>query len=324
MVRSRRRSQRANKQYWHVTARGNQTMLRIASAITSYWIHRHNRDTPARRDARLKVADLKPAVVITGGSRGIGLALGLQFLETGHSVLLVARDAVPLANAVAALSVEARERCQTLVCDVTLLSAPMLIDEHLKQIGCYLEILVNNAAMGLAGPFARQTSEQLDRLVALNIAALTRMMRHSLPGMIARGQGGIINIASLGGYMPGPNQAAYYASKAYVLSLSEAIACEVSGLGVRITTIAPGPVSTEFHAAMGADHANYRLLLPELSAEHIAVSGYRAFTLGQRVIVPGLLYRLFFVVLRAIPHPISVPLTGWLLKNSARAVKNVP
>ena len=190
-------------------------------------------------------------------------------------------------------------------------------------MGCYPDILVNNAAMGLSGPFTRQTAEQLDALIALNIAALTRMTRHALPGMIARGQGGIINVASFGGYVPGPHQAAYYASKAYVLSLSEAIASETSGLGVRITAIAPGPVATGFHADMHAEQANYRLFLPELSAERIARSGYRAFTLGQRVSVPGLLYRLFFVGLRAMPHPISVPLTGWLLKNSARLPKNV-
>ena len=134
--------------------------------------------------------------------------------------------------------------------------------------------------------------------------------------MLARGRGGVLNVASLGGVIPGPYQAAYYASKAYVLSLSEALASETSGSGVRVTVIAPGPIATAFHANMGAEAARYRTLLPELSPEHVAASAYRAFTLGQRVVVPGIMYRLFFIALRMLPHASTVRLTGWLLKNS--------
>ncbi|NOT71996.1 MAG: SDR family oxidoreductase [Hyphomicrobium sp.] len=288
------------------------------------WHGRKSRDTPARRNARAAVRHLKPAVVITGGSRGIGLAFAHVFLEHGATVLLVARNLSDLQTAAQSVNIQEGERCFTLACDITAPDASGRIDRELQQRGCYLECLVNNAAMGLSGPFTRATTGQIDELVAVNIASLTRLTRHALPNMIARGQGGIINVASLGGYVPGPNQAAYYASKAYVLSLSEAIASELSGLGVRITTVAPGPVATGFHADMGADGARYRVLLPELTSEHVARSGYRAFTLGQRVVVPGLLYRLVFLSLRALPHPLSVPLTAWLLKNSARAARNAP
>ena len=103
-------------------------------------------------------------------------------------------------------------------------------------------------------------------LVDLNVRALTRLTRHFLPGMRQRGRGGILNVASLGGYAPGPNQAAYYASKAYVLSLTEAIAAETAGEGVRVCALAPGPVDTAFHARMGAENAFYRYLVPPASA----------------------------------------------------------
>ena len=202
-----------------------------------------------------------------------------EFLGASHTVVLVARDAERLTRAIATLPAGQRDRCQTLVCDVASPGAPAIIDDGLRQMGCYPDVLINNAAMGLSGPFTRQTSEQLDALIALNIAALTRLTRHALPGMIARGQGGIINVASLGGYVPGPHQAAYYASKAYVLSLSEAIASETSGLGVRIHSDCARSRGDRLPCRYGRRSSpTIALLLPELSAERVARSGYRAFT----------------------------------------------
>jgi short-subunit dehydrogenase len=132
--------------------------------------------------------------------------------------------------------------------------------------------------------------------------------------MLARGRGGIINVASLGGYVPGPYQAAYYASKAYVLSLTEAMAAEHAGSGVRIAVLAPGPVDTRFHTAMGAESAPYRWMLPAARADKVAAATQRDFTLGRRVIVPGLLYMAGSLVLRVLPHLVSVPLMGKLLR----------
>lgn len=293
-------------------------MLQAASRIATLWIGRKSRDTPVRRHACASVAPLRRAVVITGGSRGIGLAFARKFLEHGHTVVLVARSNDRLAAAVASIDARVRERCLTIACDVAAPDAPSVIENELQRLSCCLDVLVNSAGIGLSGPFTQQTKEQLDQLIAVNIGGLTRLTRHALQAMCVRGEGGIISIASLGGYVPGPNQAAYYASKAYVLSLTEALASETAGLGVRICAIAPGPTGTPFHADMGAAGANYRLLLPELSADHVARSGYRGFILGQRVVVPGIFYRLVFLTLRVLPHPVSVPITGWLLKKSTR------
>jgi uncharacterized protein len=291
-------------------------MQGLTSGTVISWNNRNNRDTDARRAARALVDGLNPVTVITGATRGVGLELARVFRRFEHDVVLIARNEVELAAAKKDLEQKGNERIFTLVCDVSSENAVQQIDEAIAGFGCYLDILINNAAMGLSGPVDTYPPEKLDQLVALNIAALTRLTRHALPGMISRGSGGILNIASLGGVVPGSHQAAYYASKAYVLSLTEALASEVSGSGVRVSVVAPGPIATRFHADMNAEKARYRLLLPELAADQVARSAYRGFILGQRVIVPGLLYRLFYFSLRLLPHPVSVPLTGWLLKNS--------
>ena len=290
-------------------------MFDYLSAIPAAWINRKNLDTPDRNAARAAVAHLKPAVLIVGGSRGIGLALANEFYAHDHTIVLIARDGTELAAAARSIGADASAPVFTLAIDVTSPDAIDQLDGGLQRFGCYLDILVNNAAVGVSGPFEESAPHDIDHLVAINIAALTRLTRYALPGMLARGRGGILNIASLGGAVPGPNQAAYYASKAFVMSLTEAIASEVSGRGVRVSVVAPGPVGTGFHSAMGAQNAWYRTLLPECSPDSVAKIGYRGFTLGQRIIVPGILYRLFYLALRMLPHPISVPLTGWLLKN---------
>ena len=213
------------------------------AALGSLWVNRYNRDGEARRLARSATANLTPVIVITGGSRGIGLALAHIFVSDGHTVALVARTNDDLNGAIKTFAASDAGRIFAVSCDLTAPDAAEKIHTELERRGCYLEILVNNAGLGASGPFADNDPGALDTLIALNIAAVTRLTRRVLPGMIARGQGGILNIASLGGVIPGPHQAAYYASKAYVMSLTEAIATENSGRGVRISVVAPGPVS---------------------------------------------------------------------------------
>jgi hypothetical protein len=132
--------------------------------------------------------------------------------------------------------------------------------------------------------------------------------------MLARARGGVLNVASLGGLAPGPYQAAYYASKAYVISLSEAVGYETAGSGVRLSVLAPGPVDTGFHAAMGAEHSFYRQLIFPLSPEATARAAYHGYVLGWRLIVPGLMNKVLAVALRILPHTALLPLIGWLLR----------
>ena len=283
-------------------------MLRLIDG----WVARGARPEP---EALAAVTGLQPAWAITGGSEGIGLALAIEVARRGLPVLLIARDPARLASAAASVKC-ATSNAKVAICelDVSSREAADAIDSAAKAAGFYVDTLVNCAGLGLGGAFATHGAADIERLIDLNVAVVTRLTRHALPGMLARGRGGILNVASLGGYAPGPYQAAYYASKSYVLALTEAIAHEYRGRGVRIAVAAPGPVNTRFHARMGADHALYRYLLPALSAQAAARSILRGYRFGLGVIRPGLLTTPAAIAMKVVPHVLLTPLVGWLLK----------
>ena len=279
------------------------------------WSWRLTADPKAVRAARKAVAELKPAVVVTGGSRGIGFALARRFLQAGRETAIVARNATRLTEATAALLIATGVEPTPIVCDVTQRNAFEIIATELRRAGFYLDVLVNNAGMGLGGPFLTHAQDDISCLITLNIEAVTRLTRAALPEMIARQRGGILNMSSLGGHVPGPNQAVYYASKAYVLSLTEAIAKEVAWQGVRVAAVLPGPVETKFHEDMGAEGSLYRILFPSLAPERVARSAYRGFMLGRHVIVPGLFNNALFLTLKLLPHALTVPVVSLLLRR---------
>ena len=281
--------------------------------LAGLWVRRYAETDQTVAAARDTVGHLKPITVVTGGSRGIGAALAMRFADAGHDVAIVGRNSAALHETAAGIEAQTGRSIVRLVCDLTDAAAPATIDGELASLGFYQDILVNNAAIGLSGPFDGHTAAAVDGLIAINIAAPTRLMLHAVKSMHARQRGGILNIASLGAYVPGPNQAAYYASKAYILSLTEAVAAETAGQGLRIAVVAPGPVNTGFHTAMDAEGARYRRYLPALSPDRTARICYRGFMLGRRLIIPGVFNTLMFIGLRLLPHPITVPITGWLL-----------
>lgn len=280
--------------------------------LIDLWLARYAEPSAA---ARAAVAGLKPITVVTGGSRGIGLAIARRFAKAGHDVALVARHADALQAAAASLAREIPVTALAVPLDVTDAAAAQRIDAHLTANGFYLHTLINCAGVGLAGPFLSHSDDAIQRLLDVNVNALTRLMRHALPAMVARAEGGIVNVASLGGLVPGPNQAAYYASKAYVVSLTRAVATENTGSGVRIMALAPGPIDTGFHQAMGAELSFYRQLVLALSADETARSAYRGYVLGQSLVVPGITAKLLQIALWIIPHAVLLPLVGWLLRR---------
>jgi len=259
-------------------------------------------------------ANRRPVAVITGGSDGIGLALAREFGLAGHDLLLVARDPGKLAAATTRLALSGR-LVQTLSADLATPDGCAALEARLAALNAYCDILVNNAAIGLSGPFAEQPPEDLAYLVDLNMRAVTDLTRRFLPGMLARGRGGVLNVASLGGLIPGPHQAAYYASKAYVISLTRALAHECAGQGVRIAALLPGPVATMFHARMCAEHSYYLTVLGVMSPEQVARSGFRGFRCGRTLIVPGVFNQIAAAGLRVIPQVFIVPVLGWMLRR---------
>jgi uncharacterized protein len=298
-------------------------MMHFLARLSDLWIGRRAQQNV---EALAAVRDLAPAVVVTGASRGIGLALARRFAgdESKRALVMIARDGAAIDAAAKAVSDELGVRTLPLSLDITQPDAPSRLDEALQDAGLYMDVLVNNAGVGLSGAFAAQDPQEIERVIALNITAATRMMHHALPPMLQRATGGILNVGSLGGFVPGPNQAAYYASKAYLASLTEAVAYEVRGRGVRISVVAPGPVDTTFHRDMRAENALYRVIVPAISADAVAGGAYRGFMLGLTVIVPGVLAPLAGLAVSILPHAITLPLVAALLSSTEKPSRNAP
>lgn len=284
-------------------------------SLIQVWRRRWWRPDPA---ALAAFAGLRPMTVVTGGSEGIGFELARRFASAGNHVMLIARRLAPLEQAAAKIRAETKADVSVLSLDITAPDAVAEIEAALAAHGAYADVLVNNAGIGLAGPFHAHSAADVLRLVDLNVRALTLLTHHFLPGMRVRGRGGILNLASIGSFAPGPNQAAYYASKAYVLSLTEAIAAETAGEGVRVCALAPGPVNTRWHEKAGAQRAFYRSFVPPASARSTAWAGYLGYVLGLRVTIPGLVNPFMAVAMRIMPHRIVIPIIGVLLRPRNR------
>lgn len=282
--------------------------------LFDWWLRRAWRP-PASLPAPESASLARPITLITGASEGIGLALAIQCAGRGDALLLIGRNPAALQAAERQIRDAIPQAwVSTLILDITADDAIARIEAWLETHQARIEVLINNAGSGLSDSFESHTGGEISDLLDLNVVAATRLMRHVLPGTKARGSGGIINIASLGGLIPGPYQAAYYASKAYLISLTRAVAWESRGQGVRIIAVAPGPVETGFHAKMNAENALYRLLLPSLSAHRVAKSALFGYDMGRTLVVPGLMNKAAALCLHVLPASLIIPLIAILLK----------
>ncbi|MEA2872266.1 MAG: uncharacterized protein QOH67_2242 [Hyphomicrobiales bacterium] len=242
----------------------------------------------------------KPVTVITGASVGIGAALARVFARNGHEVALVARrekEMVLLANE---LAVSAKYKPHVITADLQRSDAPARIAHELLGRGLEPAIVVNNAGFGLHGPAAEVDRAEQLAMIDLNVRALTDLSLRWIDGIVKH-KGGILNVASVAGFMPGPGMAVYYASKAYVLSFTEALSRELSPLGVRVTVLCPGPVKTEFQMRAGVDTAPPSPLLAR-TADQVAQAGYDGFMAGKRVVIPGIGNKIVSLLPRLLPR----------------------
>jgi short-subunit dehydrogenase len=255
-----------------------------------------------------------PATVITGATEGIGRALAEEFARGGHALLLVARDEAKLADTARALADRHAVQVKFVACDLSTVEGCAAVEQALRRFGFHADMLVNNAAAMSAGFFQDQDLAAMRRLIDLNAGAMVDLTLRFLPGMVARRGGGVLNVASMEGFMPVPYQATYAATKAFVLSLSRALAYETMYTGVRISALAPGITATELHAKAGAEYSRYVMLLPVMTSEHLASIAYRQFMRGKKVIVAGWFNRLSLIARRFAPDLVLVPFMGLLFR----------
>jgi short-subunit dehydrogenase len=190
---------------------------------------------------------------------------------------------------------------------------------ELTDEGVTVDVLVNNAGVGLHGVFSEQDVDAINRLVTLNVAALTTLARLALPDMLARRTGRILNVASLVAYQPGgPQEAVYYATKSFVLSFSKGLARELRGSGVTITALCPGPTKTSFETTAGATNTALYKWMPSMPAAAVARAGYRGMMRGSTVVIPGLLTKLLAFAGELPPRWIALEVNRLLLSPSIR------
>ncbi|MDE2364485.1 MAG: SDR family oxidoreductase [Hyphomicrobiales bacterium] len=247
----------------------------------------------------------RKVALITGASEGLGVEFARVFAARGHDLALVARRQDKLEALADEIAGRGRPRPLVIALDLAPPEAPQRLREALAAAGASVEYLVNNAGYGLNGAFADLPAEDQTAMVDLNCRALTALTRLFLPDL-ERHRGGLLNVASIAAFAPGPGMAVYYASKAYVLSLTEALAEELRPAGVRVSALCPGPVLTGFQSRAGMG-GSFQTPPGVASARETVEAGYAGLMAGRRVVVPGVVNQALAAGMAWIPHGISLP-----------------
>ena len=241
----------------------------------------------------------KGAALITGASSGIGAELARLCAGDGYAVILVARRTDRLAELAESLAREFGVPARAIALDLSVATACEALHDQTR--GDKVEILINNAGFGLRGPYAETDWEAESRMVQVNMTALAHLTKLFVKDMLRRGSGRILNVGSTAAFVPGPFMAMYYASKAFVVSLSLSIANELQGSGVSVTVLCPGPTRTEFDQAAGVGDSNL-FKGPVMSAAAVAREGYAAMMAGKPEIIAGARNRWMILMTRLAPR----------------------
>jgi short-subunit dehydrogenase len=242
--------------------------------------------------------------LITGASSGIGWQLARVFAAQGHAVVLAARSTGKLETLAQELRAQFKAEASVLAADLTEADAPARMSAALRERGVAIDYLVNNAGFGLRGPFALLDARRQQEMIQVNVAALANLTRELLPAMLERRRGGVLNVASTAAFVPGPLMAVYYATKAFVLSFTEALHEELAGTGVHATCLCPGPTATDFATTAGAqDSPLFRYGVDR--ADSVARFAYAALMGNQAVAIHGIKNKAMIASSRLAPRAVQ-------------------
>ena len=238
--------------------------------------------------------------LITGASSGLGRSLALLFARDGFDLVLVARREAALEEVAAAVRLLGRT-AHVRPADLSLTDGVAQLHQRLHADGITIDVLVNNAGFGMQGPFDQIPMDRHLAMIQVNVTSLTALTRALLPGMLARNRGGVLNVASTAAFQAGPLMAVYYATKAYVLSLTEAIAEEVAGSALKVSCLAPGPTDTGFAAeASMTNSALFRA--GTMDADQVAQIGFQGWKAGKTLVIAGMRNRAGAFAIRLVPR----------------------
>lgn len=226
--------------------------------------------------------------LVTGASYGIGLDLAECFAKDGYNLILAARSADALKTAAEKLAAQYKISVTPIAKDLGVPGGGSALAKDIADKGLTVDVLVNNAGYGIAGGLDGSKADEQLGMVDLNIRALLELTQAYWPAMLKAKRGGVLNVASTAAFQPGPLMAVYYASKAFVLSFSEALWKEAEGTGVHVSCLCPGPTTSRFRERAGTDKTRLSQMGAAMSSMAVAKLGYRGFRKNKRVVVTGL------------------------------------
>jgi uncharacterized protein len=253
--------------------------------------------------------------LITGASGGIGYELARLFARDHYNLVLVARSTEKLNEVAAELQGQFGVAVKVMALDLTTTPAAKFLFDQLQREGIAVDVLVNNAGFGRFGEFAGMPEEEILGQIHLNVTALTHLNRLFLPPMLARRGGKVMNVASTAAFQPGPLMAVYYATKAYVLSFSQALANEVAGSGVMVSCFCPGATATGFAKRAGTEDSRLFKKLRPMNVEDVARDGYRGLMAGRTIVISGVQNWLVAESVRFAPRKWVTAVSRWVAEK---------